>query len=150
MPPGKPLPGSSEDWLRHAQSDLLLAGIPLPQGVLYNELCFHAQQAVEKSIKAVLIYHNVEFRKSHALDYLFSLLPQEVPLPCRAKEAVGLTNYAVMLRYPGDYEDVEAAEYQETLLIAQELYAWAERSIVNDEESDENLGQGTEKIGGIP
>jgi HEPN domain-containing protein len=50
-----PQPGSPEEWLRYAQSDLKLASITLPSGVLLEALCFHAQQAAEKAIKAVLI-----------------------------------------------------------------------------------------------
>jgi HEPN domain-containing protein len=64
----KPSPGSAADWLRRAHSDLGLAGIALPCDVLYNELCFHAQQAVEKSIKAVLVHYGVEFKRVHDID----------------------------------------------------------------------------------
>ena len=35
---------------------------------------FHAQQAVEKCLKAVLIRYGVDFRKTHALDELIDLL----------------------------------------------------------------------------
>lgn len=44
----------SRDWLRYAKSDLALAASK-PDGVLLDTLCFHAQQAAEKSLKAVLI-----------------------------------------------------------------------------------------------
>ena len=51
MPPEVYAPGSPADWLRHAYSDLALAGVtPLPQ-VLLEQLCFHAQQAAEKPLK---------------------------------------------------------------------------------------------------
>ena len=55
MPPDPISPGSSEDWLRYAKADLALAQVPLPAGGLYELLCFHAQQAAEKSLKAVLM-----------------------------------------------------------------------------------------------
>lgn len=113
MQPDKPAAGSAADWLRHARSDLSLASVPLPAGALYNELCFHAQQAAEKSIKAVLLHYDIDFRRAHDLDYLMTLLPAEVSLPPEAAEIVGLTSYAVMFRYPGDYEDVAEEEYWE-------------------------------------
>ena len=50
------VPGSAEDWLRYAKSDLELARIEKPEGVLLENLCFHAQQAAEKTLKAVLIF----------------------------------------------------------------------------------------------
>lgn len=36
-----------------------------------SQIGFHAQQAVEKCLKAVLVLHEVEFRKTHDLDELF-------------------------------------------------------------------------------
>jgi HEPN domain-containing protein len=131
MPPDKPLPGSAADWLRRARSDLSLASVPLPRDVLYNELCFHAQQAVEKSIKAVPVHFGIEFRKFHDIDYLMTLLPSEMSLPPEAEEVAGLTGYAVMLRYPGDYEDVTEEEYREAIRAAQIVYMWAEQAIGN-------------------
>ncbi len=129
MLPNKPLPGGAADWLRRARSDLVLAGIALPQDVMYNELCFHAQQAVEKSLKAVLVYFGIEFRRVHDLDYLMTLLPAEVSLPPDAEEIVSLTTYAVMLRYPGDYEDVTEEEYRWAIQAARAAYAWAAQII---------------------
>ena len=125
----KPLPGSAADWLRHAHSDLALAGITLPRGVLYNELCFHAQQAAEKSIKAVLVHYGVEFKRVHDIDYLMTQLPAEVSVPPEAEEVVSLTSYAVMFRYPGDYEDVTEEEYQWAIQAARAVYRWAEQII---------------------
>jgi len=101
--------------------------------VLYNQLCFHAQQAAEKSIKAVLIHYGVEFRRAHDIDYLMTLLPSAVSLPPEAEQVVGLTGYAVMLRYPGDYEDLTEEEYREAMQIAQTVVAWAERIICETE-----------------
>jgi len=129
MPPETPAAGSSADWLRRARSDLALAGVPMPAGVLYNELCFHAQQAVEKSIKAVLIERGIEFRQIHNIAYLLGLLPPDVPLPPEGMEAVGLTSYAVMVRYPGDYEEITAEMYQDAVRIAQAILRWAEQII---------------------
>jgi HEPN domain-containing protein len=129
LPNAKPEPGSPADWLRHAQSDLTLAAIELPREVLYSELCFHAQQAVEKSLKAVLLHFGVEFRKAHDIDYLITLLPSETSTPLEASELASLTNYAVMFRYPGDYEDVTEEEYRWAVQRAQVVYAWAQHLI---------------------
>jgi len=135
--PDKPLPGSAADWLRRAQSDLALASIALPRGVLYNELCFHAQQSVEKSIKAVLVHYGIEFSKVHNIDYLITRLPSQVSAPPEAEEIVSLTSYAVMFRYPGDYEDVTEEEYQWAIQLARVVYAWAEQTIGSSQPSQE-------------
>ncbi len=55
MPPEGRLPGSPADWLRHAHSDLELARVGRATKVLLEGLCFHAQQAAEKALKAVLV-----------------------------------------------------------------------------------------------
>lgn len=132
MPPEPPPPGSSLDWLRRARSDLALACIPLPPDVLYHELCFHAQQAVEKSIKAVLIQHHVEFRRVHDIAYLLGLLPSDISLPPEAIESVSLSSYAVMSRYPGEYEEITEEAYQEAVRIARAIFVWAEQAISHD------------------
>ena len=46
--------GSPVDWLRYAESDLEIARIPQSFRILLEGLCFHAQQAAEKTLKAVL------------------------------------------------------------------------------------------------
>ena len=125
----KPIPGSVAHWLRRAKSDLALASVSLPPDVLYSELCFHAQQAVEKCLKAVLIHYGIEFRKVHDIDYLITLLPAEATLPQQAEQVAVLTSYAVAFRYPGDYEDVTEEAYQEAMQIARTVYLWAERII---------------------
>jgi HEPN domain-containing protein len=77
----------------------------------------------------VLVHCGIEFRKAHDIDYLMTLLPQDVPAPPGAEEIVGLTSYAVMFRYPGDYEDVTEEDYRWAVQAAQTVYDWAEQII---------------------
>jgi len=53
MPQDRPAPGSPQEWLSRAKGDLAMARVPLPEGVFYEDLCFHAQQAAEKAFKGV-------------------------------------------------------------------------------------------------
>ncbi len=129
MLPKNPEPGSAGDWLRRAKSDLALSRVPRPLDVMYNELCFHTQQAAEKSLKAVLIAEHVEFRRAHNIGYLLGLLSQEITLPPEVVAAVSLTSYAVMTRYPGDYEEITREMYQEAVRVARAVVSWAEQSI---------------------
>ena len=41
------VPSSAEDWFRYAKSALALARIEKPEGVLLENLCFHAQQMTQ-------------------------------------------------------------------------------------------------------
>lgn len=61
---------------------------------------FHAQQAVEKGIKAVLSSHNVVFRRTHDIAELLDLLADnQLPAPPRANQLDELNPYAVEARY---------------------------------------------------
>lgn len=76
MPPNQPEVGTPADWLRYARSDLALARVERPAEVLLDSLCFHAQQTVEKSMKAVLLSQGIRFPYTHDIARLITLLNQ--------------------------------------------------------------------------
>lgn len=119
------------DWFKHAQSDLNLACIRPPKGVLLELLCFHAQQAAEKAIKAVLVHCRIEFPRTHNIGTLLDLLPESILLPQELEEAAILTDYAVLTRYPGDVEAVELEEYQQAVKLAKSILSWAEQVLLS-------------------
>ncbi len=129
MPCDGPLPGSPEDWLRYSYSDLALARVQRSLEILLEGLCFHAQQAAEKALKAVLVAKGFPFPKTHNIRTLLDLLPQDVIPPPEIEDAAGLTDYAVMSRYPGDVESVDKEEYLEAVRLAEGVVCWAERLI---------------------
>jgi len=121
------IPGSPSDWLARARSDLALAGVPLPPGALYEDLCFHAQQAAEKAVKAVYRADGLRFRYTHDLANLLSGLQEAgVAVPEGVCEAAGLTDFAWQARYPGAAERTTESEYQRALAVAQGVVHWAE------------------------
>jgi len=132
MPPEEPTAGSPADWLRHAQSDLELAGVKPPEGVLWEGLCFLTQQATEKAIKAVLLRAGIPFPKTHSIGTLLDLLPDRIELPGTMADASELTEYAVMTRYPGAHEPVTQEDHRRALAIARSIVQWA-REIVEQE-----------------
>jgi HEPN domain-containing protein len=81
MRPEEMEPGEPRDWLRHAWSDLELARVQKNSRILLEDLCFHAQQAVEKAVKAVLVFKSIPFPKTHNIRTLIDLLPEELNLP---------------------------------------------------------------------
>lgn len=87
---------------------------------------FTLKQAVEKCLKAILVDRNIEFPRVHNIAYLFGLLPSDVDLPPEAMEAMALTTYAVMTRYPGDYEEITPEMYQDAIRVAYAMPHWAE------------------------
>ncbi len=122
-------PGSPDDWLRHARSDLALARTPPRGPILLETLCYHLQQAAEKSIKAVLVLLKIPWPRTHNLGALLELLPEDCAVPDMVAEATILTDYAVLARYPGRYEPVSRSEYEHAADLAQAVMAWAEELV---------------------
>lgn len=123
-------PDNPRGWLARAHSNLLLAESGRQRGVFLEDLCFEAQQAAEKALKAVCVFYKIEFPKTHSLTTLTALLEQAgVQLPPDVREADPLTSYAVQARYPDWDEAVSDAEYQRALITAKHVVAWAEKVI---------------------
>ncbi len=133
MPPESEQPGSPHAWLRYAEADLVLARVPLPERGLYEHLCFHAQQAAEKSLKAILVKSGIAFPHTHNLQTLIDLLPQEIPRTSSLTSAARLTAYAVSCRYPGIEEPVEESEYREVVNTAGDVVDWATKHLHNNQ-----------------
>ena len=123
------IPGSSQDWLSNARSDLALAGLRKTKSLLYTHLCFHAQQAAEKSIKSVLIDLHIHFSRTHDLAYLLDLLPRDISIPPSLIDLPILNKYAVQQRYPGDLPPVTAKHRRSALQMATDTVAWATNHI---------------------
>ena len=123
-------PDNPRNWLARARSNLLLAKSGRQHGVFLEDLCFEAQQAAEKALKAVCVFYKVEFPKTHSLITLAGLLEQAgVQLPPEVRDADPLTAYAVQARYPDWDEAVTDLEYQHALTVAGHVVIWAEKII---------------------
>lgn len=91
-------------WLGKATDDLSAADL-LVGGVLrsYWTASFHAQQAAEKALKALLTRHQIEFGKTHSIGELLQLAEPAAPgISASLDAARDLTRHAVVDRYPGD------------------------------------------------
>ena len=116
-----------EMWIRRARSNLVRA----KQGrqcddVLYEDLCFDAQQAAEKCLKGLLIYLGRNAPRTHSIGHLLNLIREsgKVTVPPEVTEAVILNEHAVTTRYPGAWEPVTREEYEEAVRIADEIWNW--------------------------
>ncbi|GFP32492.1 hypothetical protein HKBW3S42_00796 [Candidatus Hakubella thermalkaliphila] len=124
------------DWIKRAKSNLERAKAGrISQDVLYEDLCFDAQQCVEKSLKSLLVSLDVEFPWKHDIDVLFGLISKSgIKIPDDLKSAVILTRYAVHARYPGLAEPVSEEDYQEALALAGKVFNWALKILREDKE----------------
>jgi HEPN domain-containing protein len=122
--------GKPEDWLRRAKGNLARAKQTKPKDAFWEDLCFDAQQAAEKAIKAILVFHRIEFPKTHDLRGLLTLLDSGGnPIPEEIRKADDLTDYAVETRCPGLSEPVAVSEYRDAVALAEAVVRWAEQQI---------------------
>jgi len=91
-----------KNWLFRANEDIAVIEQLYKSGSeLYaSTICFHAQQAVEKFLKAFLVFQNIDFPRTHDLEFLLS--------ECQKIDQSGfdfgsLTDFGVSARYPDDF-----------------------------------------------
>ncbi|HNR88467.1 MAG TPA: HEPN domain-containing protein [Spirochaetota bacterium] len=124
MSPEEIVPGSPADWLRFAVSDLELARRGRSPEVMLEILCFHAQQAAEKALKALIISTGLEVPRTHNIKTLLDIIADHASIPETLTAASLLTDYSVSSRYPGISEPVTDAEYDMAIHLAQMVIAW--------------------------
>lgn len=113
---------------RAAGDEMILARLIDDADIPDDGLGFHAQQAVEKLVKAVLTLNDVSYERTHNLTYLLTLLDSaEVPRPDSADRLPDLTPWAVEFRY-ADLPEA-ALHRQETLSLVMQTREWAESQL---------------------
>jgi len=127
MPP--PRPESVTEWMSYARSHLAAARAAVGPGILWEIPCFHAQQAAEKAIKAVLISLAIKPPRIHDIGQLLDLVGPSLPRPTQVDQSRVLTQYAFVTRYPGGDVPVSKSDYREALRLADAVVAWAEKTI---------------------
>lgn len=129
MPPERHPPDDPRECLNRARSNLEIVAHHANDRVYLEDLCFNAQQAAEKAIKALLIERGIEFPYVHDLGLLLGLLEDDgVDVPPKADDADLLSPYAVMTRYPLT-EPVTMGEYEDGVAIAEAVVRWVEEEL---------------------
>ncbi len=122
-------PDDPREWLNRARSNLLRARARMPD-VYLEDLCYDAQQAAVKAIKAVSTQRTIDFHSVHDLAELTARLQADgLEIPQAVRRAAGLTRYGTSIRYPGLDEPVTDSEYQEAVELAEAVVQWAEASL---------------------
>lgn len=110
----------TREWLRKADTDFKTAQHLYQGGPDFAEgSAFHSQQAAEKYLKAFLVWHQIEFHKTHDIAALLKLAGKvEDKIPEILRDAVTLNPYGVDYRYPGDYPEVRRGDAERALHLA--------------------------------
>ncbi len=112
-------------WLKKARNDIITAQqtLLLPDGPT-DTVCFHAQQAVEKALKAYLTSLHIPFPKTHDLLHLLNLITDPLgPLGAFRNALAELTDYSVAVRYPDDEFEPSRKEAKNALQTSQDIVA---------------------------
>ena len=124
---------SGERWLVFAREDLRMAELALAEGIL-SQVCFHAQQCVEKAIKGWLAQHDQVTPRTHRMADLLPLLPPdlmgELGNPLRL-----LDRFYIPTRYPDAVPDTppggisRPSDAEEALDLARRVLRQVERRL---------------------
>jgi HEPN domain-containing protein len=120
------------EWVTKAENDLKSAAHLLKmKDCPVDNVCFNAQQCVEKYLKALLITQGKEFPRTHDLGELMALLPPRLRPSLDDKEMDKLTDYATVTRYPGDYEPISLKETRQAVKMARRVRREARKFLEN-------------------
>ena len=123
----------ADPWIAFAREDLRMAELAMHEA-LYNQVCFHCQQGVEKAVKGLLIHQSQTPPRSHRLADLLGLL-EPSPFTETTSELQLLDRFYIPTRYPDalpghlpeGLPDVEDA--REALSTARQAFAAIEAAL---------------------
>ena len=120
--------GSGSCW---ADEDLRVARhiLTLTSECPHRLAAYHAQQCVEKYLKAYLVLHAVDFPYTHNIARLLELCAERADWAGGLKDAEELTPFAITARYPGESEPVSPAEAQRAVDVAANVRETVRRAL---------------------
>lgn len=115
----------ANELLRIAKGDLDSAQALLNSNLgRVENILYIIQQGIEKSIKAVLCFHQVPVVHTHDLDALMADLPKGVQPP-HDSTLNSFNQYATIRRYEEGSEELNSEDLNQAYQIGLEVYTWA-------------------------
>jgi HEPN domain-containing protein len=111
------------EWIVKAEHDLIAAVqiLKLGKAAPTETVCFHAQQCVEKYLKAILVYRSIPFAKTHEIRALMALVPRRYRPPLAEAMQEQLTDYASTTRYPESGPDISLTATRKAVAAARRV-----------------------------
>ncbi|MFH1434722.1 MAG: HEPN domain-containing protein [Pseudomonadota bacterium] len=111
----------TNEWVVKAEGDFVTARREMQaEPPNYDAVVFHAQQCVEKYLKARLVEEGIDFPKTHDLTAILNMLLAKEPAWDHLQPALdALTSIGVEVRYPGTFADAD--DSREALQTAQSV-----------------------------
>ena len=86
-------------WIEFAGEDLRMAQLALQENI-YNQVCFHSEQCVEKAIKGLILHQGHLYPHSHKLADLLNSLSSPSPFDDLREAILLLDRFYIPSRYP--------------------------------------------------
>ena len=114
-----------DGWIKKAGRDLEVAKREIKLSKPFTDIiCFHAQQSVEKIMKAYLIHLEIEFQKTHDIEDLVVQAGKKDASILKFKDkGAELTVFAVESRYP-EFSEPLLSDTENVLKIAEEFMVY--------------------------
>lgn len=108
-------------WLEKANNDLISAQRLIEiEPMILDNACFHCQQAIEKYLKAFLIFKGKDIERTHNINFLLIECVQ-YDNSFNDIDVKNINAFAVQIRYPDDTIMPELPEAKEYYQIALEV-----------------------------
>jgi HEPN domain-containing protein/predicted nucleotidyltransferase len=113
----------TRQWLRYASDDLQFAqATTADQERPARYVCYLAQQSAEKALKAVLVFEQVDFPRTHNVADLLALVPDAWARVRAAGDLSTLSSWAVQARCPDANRDATREEAAAALQQAERVW----------------------------
>ena len=121
----------SHHWLIKADHDIFAAKQMLSVPDAPTDIpCFHSQQAIEKSLKALLTAYSLRFPKIHDLMKLLDLSLSVLPDLKSYRESFSeISDFAIEVRYPEGLSDPSFEDAQKAFNTAEQVVNLIKKSI---------------------
>ena len=131
-----------KEWIYQADRDLGSSKVIYCNMPKYFEtIAFHCQQAVEKYIKGLLIFFDINFKRTHDIVYLIDLLSEKIEIPdVLFSKALSLEGFGVDVRYPNHKIFLTKEELADIIRITGEFREFVIKNIDFEIESTELEG----------
>ncbi len=116
-----------EEWLKKSEHDLGTAKITFLNKLEYSDtICFHCQQAAEKSLKAVWIKLGIKVIKTHDLLFLLDKISEIENVESEIyKYCEILNDFSIEIRYPGEIIEPTKEEVIEAIEATEKIMSFA-------------------------
>ncbi|NUM48019.1 MAG: HEPN domain-containing protein [Anaerolineales bacterium] len=117
-------------WMEYARTDLK-AGYTLLRDPDHfpRHVCYLAQQAAEKALKAILVFLDMDYPYTHDLDRIRETIPAGWQVKTVYPKLYALTIWAVETRYPAEMPDIVETDARQALEMAEGIYQLIETEI---------------------